>query len=247
MEKSATLGTNRTGIDASPIHSKEMQTGAQSYAPTAGSVQNLDGFRLNFIAEADRLGSVPVPASAKGMLKTMMEKFAGNQPAVFVNKLGERLAFERSGVRIYESLMLKCQVAQQQGEMPFPIPMERMQQFHKEEAEHFALLVDCMRKLGVDPTAQTPDADVSGVASSGLMKVIQDSRTTVPQCLEAMLSIEMTDNAAWELLMQLAEDLGQNDMAERFRKALAQEQVHLQEIRGWYEQSVRGQASGRTH
>src|SRR5690606_42066880 len=105
MEKSATLGTNRTGIDASPSHSKKMQTGAQSYAPTAGSVQNLDGFRLNFIAEADRLGSVPVPASAKGMLKSTMEKFAGNQPAVFVNKLGERLGFERSGGRIYESLM----------------------------------------------------------------------------------------------------------------------------------------------
>jgi ferritin-like metal-binding protein YciE len=247
MEKSETIGTNKTGVDTSPIHSKEMESGAQRYTPPQGREDELQLFRRSEIEQADRLGSVPIPGTAKGMLKSMMEKFTGNQPAVFVNKLGERLAYERTGTRIYEALILKCEVANDQGELPFQIPIDRLRAFHREEGEHFQLLVDCMRKLGVDPTAQTPDADVSGVAGSGMMKVITDPRTTVPQCMEAMLTLELTDNAAWELLIILAEDLGQTDMSQQFQAALVEEQIHLEEIRSWYEKSVRAQATGATH
>jgi ferritin-like metal-binding protein YciE len=247
MEKSETLGTNRTGIDASPIHSKAMQSGAEQYAPTAGNAEDLLDLRREEIERAERLGTVPIPATAKGMLKSMMEKFTGNQPAIFVNKLGERLAYERSGTRVYEAMILKCEVANAAGETPLQIPVDRLRHFRREEGEHFQLLVDCMEKLGVDPTAQTPDADVSGVASSGMMKVITDPRTTVPQSLEAMLALELTDNAAWELLITLAEDLGQSEMSQQFQAALAEEQIHLEEIRSWYEKMMRAQASGATH
>lgn len=246
MEKSATIGANRTGIDASPVHSKQMQSGMDEYAPSTGGGNSIEGFRRVHLEQANRLGSVPLPGTARGMLKSMMEKFTGHQPATFVNKLGERLAYERSGIRIYEAMILKCEVANSQGETSFELPIERLKEFAAEEGKHFRLLVDCMDKLGVDPTAQTPDADVSGVASMGLMKVIQDPRTSIPQSLEAMLSVELTDNAAWELLIVLAQDLGQSDMASQFQEALAEEQIHLDEVRAMYERSVREQAAGGT-
>jgi ferritin-like metal-binding protein YciE len=248
MEKSTNLGGNRTGIDISPIHSKQMQKDVQQYPPGNGGGNRLDSIERAYIEQADRLGSVPIPGTAKGLLKSMMKKFTGNQPEIFINKMGERLAFERAGTRVYESLILKCEVAESQGKNSINLPIDRIKNFHNEELQHFHMLADCMKKLGADPTAQTPDADVSAVAGSGMMKVISDPRTTVPQCLEAMLALELTDNAAWELLIQLAQDLGQDDMANRFQAALAEEQVHLREIRSWYEQSVRGQAtSGTTH
>lgn len=248
MEKSATIGANRTGIDTSPIQSKEMQAGMDQYAPGSGGGDSIEGSRRVEIEQSRRLGSVPLPGTAKGMLKSMLEKFTGHQPATFVNKLGERLAYERTGTRVYEAMILKCEVANQQGETSFELPVERLKAFYGEEGKHFQLLIDCMEQLGVDPTAQTPDADVSGVASMGMMKVITDPRTSIPQCLEAVLSLELTDNAAWELLVQLAQDLGQSDMADKFQEALAEEQIHLQEIRAWYEQSVREQAAtGPTH
>jgi rubrerythrin len=117
-----------------------------------------------------------------------------------------------------------------------------LRQFCSQEEEHFDLLTNCLKKLGADPTAQTPDADASGVAASGFMKVITDPRTSISQCLQAMLAIELTDNAAWELLAKLAEDMGMNDMAQQFQQALQQEDVHLREVREWYEKSVRAQA-----
>ena len=72
-----------------------------------------------------------------------------------------------------------------------------------------------------------------------------DPRTSVSQSLEAMLSIELTDNAAWELLIKLAEDMGLTKMAEKFRHALQQENVHLEHVKHWYEKSVREQGTMR--
>jgi hypothetical protein len=87
--------------------------------------------------------------------------------------------------------------------------------------------------MGGDPTAQTPCADVMAVASSGFMQVLNDPRTTLAQCLNAMLAVELADNAGWELLASLADEAGQSDLAGRFLAALGQEQLHLAIIKGW--------------
>src|SRR5690606_41459299 len=55
--------------------------------------------RVKRAEEADRIGSVPVPGSAKGMLKSTFDMALGKSPELLVDKLGERLAFERSGDR----------------------------------------------------------------------------------------------------------------------------------------------------
>jgi hypothetical protein len=90
-----------------------------------------------------------------------------------------------------------------------------------------------MVSLGGDPTAMTPCADVTAVASSGLMQVLNDPRTTLAQCLNAILTAELTDNAGWELLSSLADTGGETDLAGRFLGALAQEQQHLLVIKNW--------------
>lgn len=58
------------------------------------------------------------------------------------------------------------------------------------------------------------------------------------QSLEAMLSLELTDNVAWQLLGKLADDMNMPDIADRFRHAFQQEDVHLTTIKTWYEDSV---------
>jgi len=245
MEKSTQMGRNRTGIDMSPIDSKAMIEGAMN-SPVTQTSQSIRSIERDYIQQSDAVGSVPIPGTIKGALKSTMQKVTGSNPEMFINKLGERLAYERTGVRIYESFINKCEAALADKEMGDIIPIDQVRQFRNQEAEHFQILKDCLDKLGADPTAQTPDANISGVAASGLMKVIMDPRTTVGQCLEAMLSIELTDNAAWELLIKLAEDMGMSDMAEQFRHALRQEDVHLQSIRQWYETAVRAQAGAKS-
>ena len=43
-------------------------------------------------------------------LKTALNKLTGVSPEMLIDKLGERLAFERTGVRLYEALLAKASV-----------------------------------------------------------------------------------------------------------------------------------------
>jgi ferritin-like metal-binding protein YciE len=99
-----------------------------------------------------------------------------------------------------------------------------------------------MESLGADPTAETPDADVIGVASMGIQKVLNDPRTTMAQCLEMLLTLELTDNAAWELLIRLADEMGLKDASEQFQRALEQEKEHLMTVRSWLEEMLMADA-----
>lgn len=242
MDKTVHMGTNRTGIDMAPLQSKMMISGAEGATPTGGNEWALHEVGKEYIEDAMPVGSVPLPGTLRGAFKALKDKVSGKRTEMLLNKIGERLAYERSGVRIYECFIAKCEAAGTAGTLPDSVQLDRVRQFCLEEAQHFAMLRDVLTALGADPTAQTPDADVSAVASMGLMKVIQDPRTTVTQCLEAMLSIEMTDNAAWELLVRMAREMTMDEIAERFHLAEEQEDLHLATIRQWYEAAVLAEA-----
>ena len=49
---------------------------------------------------------------------------------------------------------------------------------------------------------------------------------------------ELTDNVGWELLIGLAQEMGQTDMVQRFNTALGHEERHLRHIKQWHEKLV---------
>lgn len=253
MEKTVHMGTNRTGIDMSPLQSKAMISGAEAATATGGSEAELHELGKDYIRDAGVIGSVPLPGTLRGALKAMKDKLSGKHTEALLNKIGERLAFERSGVRVYECLIAKCEAVAAGGTLPGVVDLDMLRQFCIEEAQHFAMLRDVLDGLGADATAQTPDADVAGVASLGLMKVIQDPRTSVVQSLEALLTLELADNAAWELLQQLAREMTMDAIADQFHLAEEQEDRHLATVRQWYQAAVREEAglvtdrTGPTH
>jgi hypothetical protein len=157
--------------------------------------------------------------------------------AVLMDKLGERLAFERSGTRLYDALLVKCQAGKAAG-----IPLKDVQHIRDEEALHFALVGAAIQSLGGDPTAQTPGGDVAGVEGAGLMQVLTDPKTTVAQALHAILVAEMTDNAAWDELIELTSQIGNDDLVARFSKARDSEMEHLEKVQAWYKAATLAQA-----
>jgi ferritin-like protein len=233
VEKTSVVGKNLTGIDTSPALTEEMVEGSRQSIPPEGGIERQVQLRQQYNAEADRIGSVPPPATFKGMANTFKDKLMGRSPEVLMDKLGERIAFERSGTRLYDLMITKCKAGRDGL-----IPLEQLRHFREEEARHFKLAADALESMGGDSTAETPSADVFGVASRGIVAVLSDPRTTVAQCLGALLTAEMTDNAGWELLIVLAEGMGLHDTAQQFMAALAEEQEHLAQVRRWYEQAV---------
>jgi ferritin-like protein len=240
MEQSVEMSArNRTGIGMSPIDSQRMVDAAQATPPSSqGDASALAMLDSAYIEAAEPVGSVPIPGTLKGAAQATLSKLAGKNPEVLIDKLGERLAFERTGTRLYDYLITKCEATQADS----GISIDTLKRFRREEAQHFKLVAKALESLGADPTAQTPGADVGAVASSGVLQVLSDPRTSVPQSLEAILTAELVDNAGWELLFKLAGQMELYDMENEFRTALVEEENHLMQIRQWYEESALAEA-----
>ncbi len=236
------LGPNRTGAQANPLMSKEMldNTGAVAAQPRGALAMAL--VRAELSQDAAPVGTMPVPGNLKGLAKTALEALKGEKATVFLDKLGERLAFERTGVRLYDALVAKVPAASTDEGSFSP---EQLRRFRDEELAHFVLVKEAIEAMGGDPTAVTPCADVKGVEGQGFVQVVTDPRTTLTQCLGTILTVELADNDGWRTLITLAEALGQDELAQRFTNALAQEDVHLQSIRRWLAERLEAQLGAK--
>lgn len=232
----ATLGMNRTGISTSPIQSKEMLKGMDEFAPERQGDENaICEERIERAKAAEPLGSVPPPATVKGAAKAVMQGVRGESPALFIDKLGERLAYERSGVRMYQALVSKFDaLGSFQGG---PTREELVEQLLQEYA-HLALLNQTLAGIGADPTVMTPSADLQATMTKGILEVMVDPRTTLAQSLEALLVVELADNDCWMALAQLASEAGEDELAMKFNEALSHEQQHLMRVRKWLAASL---------
>jgi len=257
--EATSLGHNRTGAATSPEGVQQMLPAVEDLSPPQPiSTLQIDLERQAYVSHSDPIGSVPPPSLLKGAMKKVESKLKGVSPTLLMDKIGERIAFERTGTRLYDALISKYLAlsngdgnahqdvlpsVQTLGEptvettagadITAETALETLRRLRSEELQHFHMLSECMQLLGGDPTATTPCADVTAVASMGLMQAITDPRTTLAQCLNTLLTAELTDNAGWELLIQLAADAAQDDLSERFTLALAQEQEHLWAVKAW--------------
>ncbi|XYH95116.1 ferritin-like domain-containing protein [Sorangium sp. So ce1128] len=240
--KQIAIGTNMTGIATSPLDSKELIEAALAIPPSSpGSEADAAAVRTEYAAGSGTVGSVPPPASLKGMVKAVGELIQGRPPALLIDKLGERLQFERSGTRLYEALIAKYDA---EGSFEGGPTRADLEVIRDDELRHFALLKSAMERLGADPTAMTPGADVIGLASAGVLAVAVEPRINFGQSLQALLVAELTDNDSWRMLIDLATAYGQDEMAAEFRVAEQHEVRHLELVRAWLSSKLALDARG---
>ncbi|MFN7143135.1 MAG: ferritin-like domain-containing protein [Myxococcota bacterium] len=241
MSKSSSdLGINRTGAGMSPVDAPRQAAGAAEAMPTSpGSAREFHALCATFLPDAPRIGSVPPPATVRGVVHAAVKAVQAEKPTVFLDALGARLAFERMGARLYEGVITKVTVARAGP------PLERLREIRAAELRHFRLLRDTLVGLGADPTAVTPCADVAAVMSTGVLQVVTDPRTTVAQTLDAVLVAELTDTDGWRLLVRLAEERGDTALAGAFRAAMLEEERHVEAVRDWHTELVLAEAGLR--
>jgi hypothetical protein len=218
---------NRTGIDASPVHGREMIEGAAGEQAGAGQAKEI---RRAYMEESEPIGTIPPPTSMKGAASAVKEALGGARATVLIDKLAERFAFERTGVRLYDALIGKHDGF---GGFEGGPSRDDLSRFRDEELRHVTVLKECIEALGADATAVTPSADLAGVEGSGVGQVLADPRTTLAQGLHAILVAEVADKAGWELLIQLASELGQDEVVERLVPCEREEREHLKSVMRW--------------
>jgi rubrerythrin len=231
MNQRSTLGTNRTGSAAAPQRAEEMLAGMEEFPPSSqGSAEDVAQVRVAYAREAEPLSSVPLPADLKGNGKSTAKAATGEQLLLLVDKLGERLAFERTGTRLYEALVSKHEAF---GSFTGGPSRGDLEHVREEEYRHSTMLQSVIEQLGGDPTTVTPSANLQATAAHGIQKVVVDPRTTLLQSLEAALVAELTDNACWEALIELAQGAGEDALVQPFQEALKNEQDHLDKVQAW--------------
>ncbi|WP_437332760.1 ferritin-like domain-containing protein [Sorangium sp. So ce394] len=241
MKTETTAGMNRTGMDMSPMDSKEVIVGARIMPPSSvGDDSAIANVVAHYARREARVGTMPPPGTLKGAVKSALQLLKGEAPLVLLDKLGERLAFERAGSRLWKGVLAKFDAL---GSFEGGPTRAEIEQIYREEAEHFLLVASVIRMLGADPTAETPLADVHGVASCGLIKVVTDPRTNLADALEAMLIAELTDNDAWDVLIDMCQGMG-DEVLSQFQAARAAEARHLTMVRSWVKASVLARAQG---
>lgn len=214
------VGDNRTGAATHGERAEAMMKATQEFPPSSpGSDEVLAAVRVEQAREARPVGSMP----------PLPDKTSGEM-IVFMDKMGARLAFERTGVRAYDALLAKLQAYGSFDGGPSQGELERIRD---DEYTHFAALRDIVERMGGDPTAVTPSANLQGVVGSGAVAAIVDPRTSLVAGLEAVLVLELADNEGWETLIELARHGGHDDLAEQFSRALQDEEEHLESVRRW--------------
>jgi rubrerythrin len=231
MEQSPQQGTNRTGIAVAARLGEEMITATREFPPSSpGSALAIAEVRIAYAREGEPLGETAPPSGLMDKAKAVVTAATGGQPTLLMDKLGERLAFERTGARLYETLLSKHQAygAFSGG----PSAGDVLHILHEEYA-HADLLERAIKDLGGDPTAVTPSANLAANVSAGLPQVLADPRTNLLQSLEAIVVAELADNECWTALAQLAQQAGEHELAQGCQEAIAHERDHLRKVRMW--------------
>jgi rubrerythrin len=236
MRREIGIGKNRTGLEASPLERSKVVEGATLMPPTTQGDESAIAAVLGDHARvAEPVGSLHAPIDLKGAVNLVEGSLRGRPMAVFLDKLGERLAYERAGTRLYQALLAKYDAL---GAFDGGPTRDEILRIHEDELRHFGLLLDAIRSLGGDPTAATPSADIQAIASSGLVHVLHDPRTSAAECLDAIVIAELVDNDAWGTLVDLAGRLGRAEMAAEFEEARETEADHLRRVRRWASASL---------
>ena len=188
--------------------------------------------------DVDVVTTVRVPVMVEGIAEAVMEWIEANEPTPLIDKLGERLAYERTSVRLYEALIAKLDATGVHWGGPTRAALEEIRD---DEQRHVQLVRDAIEQLGGDYTVRTPSADVTGIAALGWEQVLTDPRTTLAQCLGVLLIAENGDGEGWRLLADIATRLGHDELALRFEAANDVELDHAARVRAWLETAVLGQ------
>ncbi len=241
MKNTTEMGLNRSGLATAPRLASQVLQVPKLTPKSTGDAMVIANERVMYAKEAEPMATMPPPGSLKELASNAVKLLKGQKAIVLVDKVAERMAFERGGVRLYDALLSKFDAYGSWEGGPSRADLESIR---RDELMHFHFLAEVLGMLGADATAVSPSAEVHDVMSSGMRLVLTDPRTDLKQCLETMMTVELADNECWTTLVKLAHGYQEQRLAERFQRCLDEERVHVSRVRAWLTAGIGGEAFG---
>src|SRR5512140_2045577 len=156
-----------------------------------------------------------------------MDKLAKKNVSRVIDLLNERLAFERTGVKLYDTLLARLQVS---TDPAVKVLVGQVQEHREEEHEHEEWLEEQIRALGGTAHALSEHAVLAQAEAEGVERVMRRD-DSISHDFHALLTAELADNAGWDLLVKLADEFGDSKAKKEFNKRLHEEEKHLLFVR----------------
>lgn len=157
-----------------------------------------------------------------------MDKLARHNRAKVIDLLNERLTFERHGVKLYDRILAEMIAS---GDGRVLRMLEQMRQQRREEKEHAEWLEEQIREIGGDAHAATEHSRLVETEAKGIEEIILTDHRPLGDMFHALLAAELSDNAGWDLLVDLADEAGDKEARKQFKKRLRHEEEHLSFVR----------------
>lgn len=150
-----------------------------------------------------------------------------NRPKL-IEVLGERLAFERQAVRLYDVALLRMEDVEPALARMRP----RLELQRDQEREHAEYLEGVLAALEGDGAAGGGRrAALVAIESQGVSAVVGDGASSIADIFHALLTAELADGAGWELLVELAEAAGDRPAIDAFARRAEEELLHAAFLR----------------
>jgi len=164
-----------------------------------------------------------------------MRKLAETNVGRVIDLLNERLAFERTSVRLYDRMLLRMRLAEDAeiGRM-----VGRMQRHRDEEREHEEWLEAQIGELRGDGRMPTERSVLVLAETQGIERVVHRD-PNLSHDFHALLTAELADTAGWDLLVRIADEFGDRDAKREFRLRNREEVEHVLFVREVVERFVK--------
>lgn len=218
IQPSLRAGDNRTGL-ALAAERRGMLDIPHDLGPTTrGTADQLVRVRTRYAHECRPQGTMPRKPQVSESQVQMLDL------------LGARLAFECTGVRLYDALIGKLDAC---GDFVGGPTRDDLVHIRDEEHAHMRMLEGLIDEQGGDPTAVTPSANRELIACRGIGEILVDPRSTLLDGLETIAVAELADHEQWVALVELVREIRRDDLVRVFVAAQSTEDTHLSKVRAW--------------
>jgi bacterioferritin (cytochrome b1) len=152
-----------------------------------------------------------------------MKKVAELHPEKMLDLLNERLTFERTSVKLYDTVLGKMHACRSPG---IGAILPQMQRQRAQEREHVEWLEMTIRELGDVPGASNEMSELARRELESVAAVIEKDEE-IHHLFHAMLTAELADDTGWKLLMLLAYEAEDADARRELRRRSREEEEHV--------------------
>ena len=152
-----------------------------------------------------------------------MKKLAELHPDKLLALLEERLTFERTSVKLYDTVIAKMQASVHPG---LGVIRPQMMRQREQEKEHVEWLELSIHDLGNVPSVSNEMSELAQRELESIAAVIEKDEE-IQHLFHAMLTAELADDTGWKLLTLLAYEAEDADARRELRRRSREEEEHV--------------------